>query len=49
MTHLWLRAEQRDNETRVGITPEGVTAGAPQARVECITRRGYSSKRRRRV
>ena len=24
--HLWVRAEQRDNETRVGITPEGVTA-----------------------
>ncbi|MEO0401923.1 MAG: saccharopine dehydrogenase [Pseudomonadota bacterium] len=24
MTHLWVRAEQRDNETRVGITPEGV-------------------------
>lgn len=23
MTHLWLRAEQRDNETRVGLTPEG--------------------------
>jgi saccharopine dehydrogenase (NAD+, L-lysine-forming) len=21
--HLWLRAEQRDNETRVGLTPEG--------------------------
>jgi saccharopine dehydrogenase (NAD+, L-lysine-forming) len=24
MTHLWVRAEQRDNEQRVGITPEGV-------------------------
>ncbi|MEO0774610.1 MAG: saccharopine dehydrogenase [Pseudomonadota bacterium] len=24
MTHLWVRAEQRDNEERVGITPEGV-------------------------
>ncbi len=24
--HLWVRAEQRDNETRVGITPEGVAA-----------------------
>ncbi len=22
--HLWIRAEQRDNETRVGITPDGV-------------------------
>lgn len=26
MTHLWLRAEQRDNETRVGLTPEGAKA-----------------------
>ncbi|MEW9919849.1 saccharopine dehydrogenase [Marimonas sp. MJW-29] len=24
--HLWVRAEQRDNETRVGITPDGVAA-----------------------
>ncbi|TMM52326.1 saccharopine dehydrogenase [Sulfitobacter sabulilitoris] len=24
MTHLWVRAEQRDNEARVGVTPEGV-------------------------
>ncbi len=24
MTHLWVRAEQRGNEQRVGITPEGV-------------------------
>ena len=23
MIHLWVRAEQRDNETRVGLTPEG--------------------------
>lgn len=23
ITHLWVRAEQRDNEKRVGITPEG--------------------------
>jgi saccharopine dehydrogenase (NAD+, L-lysine forming) len=23
MPHLWVRAEQRDNETRVGLTPEG--------------------------
>ncbi len=23
MTHLWLRAEQRDNETRTGLTPQG--------------------------
>lgn len=31
MTHLWVRAEQRDNETRVGLTPKGaaqlITAG----------------------
>lgn len=26
MTHLWVRAEQRPNEDRVGITPEGVAA-----------------------
>lgn len=26
MTHLWVRAEQRPNEERVGVTPEGVAA-----------------------
>lgn len=26
MIHLWVRAEQRNNETRVGITPDGVAA-----------------------
>ena len=26
MTHLWVRAEQRPNEERVGITPDGVAA-----------------------
>lgn len=26
MTHIWVRAEQRPNEERVGITPEGVKA-----------------------
>jgi len=25
MTHLWVRAEERENEARVGITPEGVS------------------------
>jgi saccharopine dehydrogenase (NAD+, L-lysine-forming) len=25
-THIWVRAEQRANETRVGMTPEGATA-----------------------
>ncbi|MCR9146684.1 MAG: saccharopine dehydrogenase [Rhodobacteraceae bacterium] len=26
MTHLWLRAEQRENEDRTGLTPEGAAA-----------------------
>ena len=26
MTHLWVRAEQRDNEERVGLTPQGARA-----------------------
>ncbi len=26
MTHLWIRAEQRDNEERVGLTPKGARA-----------------------
>lgn len=26
MTHLWVRAEQRENEERVGLTPEGAEA-----------------------
>ncbi len=26
MTHLWVRAEQREHEQRVGVTPEGVRA-----------------------
>ena len=26
MTHLWVRAEQRPNEARVGLTPEGAAA-----------------------
>ena len=26
MTHLWVRAEQRPNEERVGLTPDGVAA-----------------------
>ena len=26
MTHLWIRAEQRDNEQRVGLTPQGASA-----------------------
>lgn len=26
MTHIWVRAEQRENETRVGLTPDGAKA-----------------------
>ena len=26
MTHLWVRAEQRPNEERVGLTPQGAAA-----------------------
>ncbi len=26
MTHLWVRAEQRPNEDRAGLTPEGAKA-----------------------
>ena len=26
MTHLWLRAEQRANEDRTGLTPQGAAA-----------------------
>ena len=26
MTHVWVRAEQRPNEERVGLTPEGAAA-----------------------
>ena len=25
MKHLWLRAEHRENEKRVGLTPRGIT------------------------
>ena len=25
MTHIWIRAEERLNEQRVGVTPDGVT------------------------
>ncbi len=32
MTHIWVRAEQRDNEERVGLTPQGATQ---------LLRRGY--------
>ena len=42
MTHLWVRAESRPNEDRVGITPEGVTtliAQGMQVTVEDSARR----------
>ncbi|MEM9872950.1 MAG: saccharopine dehydrogenase [Pseudomonadota bacterium] len=42
MTHLWVRAEQRDNETRVGLTPEGAAkliAAGLTVTVEANTRR----------
>ncbi|MCH2248824.1 MAG: saccharopine dehydrogenase [Cognatishimia sp.] len=35
MAHIWVRAEQRDNETRVGVTPEG--AKSLLARGMCVT------------
>lgn len=45
MTHLWVRAEQRNNEDRVGLTPEGaarlVTAGF-QVSVEDSTTRAIA-------
>ena len=42
MTHLWVRAEQRDNEERVGLSPEGAAAliatGIVVTIEECPTR-----------
>lgn len=50
MTHLWVRAEQRPNEDRVGLTPEGakalVDAGlrvtVEESSVRCIGIEGYA-------
>ncbi len=50
MTHLWVRAEPRPNEERVGVTPEGVAAliGAglrvtvEQSRARAIPIEGYA-------
>ncbi|MDQ2095112.1 saccharopine dehydrogenase [Rhodalgimonas zhirmunskyi] len=49
MTHLWLRAEQRPNEDRVGLTPEGakalINAGmrvtVEESRTRAIPMQGY--------
>ena len=49
MTHLWVRAEQRENEERVGLTPEGaaelIKAGlrvtVEQSSVRAISIEGY--------
>ena len=49
MTHLWVRAEQRENERRVGITPKGVAtliaAGVrvtvEESAVRCIPDNAY--------
>lgn len=52
MTHLWLRAEQRDNETRVGLTPEGaakliaagITLTVEDSATRCIATQAYAEK-----
>ena len=49
MTHLWVRAEQRPNEERVGLTPEGaaaliaggITVTVEQSHVRAILIEGY--------
>ncbi|UWQ04438.1 saccharopine dehydrogenase [Aliiroseovarius crassostreae] len=49
MTHLWVRAEQRPNEDRVGLTPDGakalIEAGIrvtiEESKVRCIGIEGY--------
>ncbi len=51
MTHLWVRAEQRPNEDRVGLTPEGakalIAAGLrvtiEESSVRCIALDGYKN------
>ncbi|MDQ7071643.1 MAG: saccharopine dehydrogenase [Rhodobacterales bacterium] len=50
MTHLWIRAEQRQNEERVGITPQGVAdlinrgirVTVEKSSVRAIPLQGYS-------
>jgi saccharopine dehydrogenase (NAD+, L-lysine-forming) len=49
MTHLWVRSEQRDNEERVGITPEGaaaliqsgITVTVEESTTRCLPIQGY--------
>lgn len=51
MTHLWVRAEQRPNEERVGLTPEGAAAlvkaglhvSVEESSVRAIPIDGYSA------
>lgn len=51
MTHLWVRAEQRPNEERVGLTPEGAAAlvetglhvSVEQSSVRAIPIDGYAA------
>ncbi len=46
MTHLWVRAEQRQNEKRCGVTPDGVAAlikAGVQVTVEESTSRVFSN------
>ena len=42
MTHIWVRAEQRPNEDRVGLTPEGAKA-LIEAEVKRIIDEGYAT------
>ncbi|MEX0312395.1 MAG: saccharopine dehydrogenase [Tateyamaria sp.] len=51
MTHLWVRSEQRENEDRVGLTPEGaaklIAAGirvtVEDSRTRCISTDRYAA------
>ncbi len=50
MTHLWVRAEQRENERRVGLTPQGaadliaagMTVTVEESQTRAISIEGYS-------
>jgi saccharopine dehydrogenase (NAD+, L-lysine-forming) len=52
MTHLWLRAEQRPNEARTGLTPEGaaklmaagITLTVEDSATRCIPAEAYADK-----